>query len=228
MRITEIRPQERNPSRRNLYLDGNFALGLSMETLLRYGLRKGDEISAETLQRIQQTEERVNARAAALRYLGIRPRTVKEVRDKLREKEFGDEEIAATIVDLEKAGLLNDAEFARMYIRDRMRTRPSGALLLKRKLLLLGIDKAMIAEALLETGHADQTLESALEIADTFATKARVMHPDDPPSKLWKRVASFLGRRGFDWETVQTVVSQVVREHSSGEDDARPNIEDRL
>ena len=141
MKITQIAPQQRNPSRRNLYVDDTFAAGISTETLLRFGLRVGDEITHATLQEIEKTEELVNAHGAALRYLGVRPRTEKEIRDKLREKEFGDEEIARTIAELKASGLANDREFARMYIRDAMLKRPAGAMMLRRKLLLLGVEK---------------------------------------------------------------------------------------
>lgn len=206
MRITEISPQQRNPSRRNLYVDGAFVLGVSAETLLRFGLRQGDAITHETLREIEKIEELINAKGAALRYLGVRPRTEKEIRDKLREKEFGDEEIARTIVELKGTGLLNDAEFARMYIRDAMLKRPAGALMLRRKLLLLGVDRATIDEAIGEI-FAETDLEAtALAVARDYVRKTRNLRKGESAHKRRSRVAAHLGRRGFSWDVIQSVV----------------------
>ncbi len=141
MRITSIEPQKKNPTRRNIFADGDFVAGVSAETLLRFGLRVGDEIAPPLIAAIEKAEELVGAKGVALRFLTVRPRTEREIRDKLREKEFGDEEIAQTIASLKASGLLDDAAFARMYIRDALAGRGAGKILLKKKLLLLGVEK---------------------------------------------------------------------------------------
>ncbi len=220
MQITEISPQQRNPSRRNLCVDGAFALGVSAETLLRFGLRKGDSITHETLREIEKIEELINAKGAALRYLGVRPRTEKEIRDKLREKEFGDEEIARTIADLKGAGLLDDAAFARMYIRDAMLKRPSGAMALRRKLLLLGVDRTTVDEAIGEI-FAETDLEAAaLGVARDFVRKTRNIRNGETRVKLRGRVAAHLARRGFAWDVIQSVLKSLFAGSAGNEDEA--------
>ena len=116
MRITRIEPQKKNPHRKNIYADEQFLIGVSDETLLRFGLRTGDELGDATLKALQATEELLGAKSVALRFLARRQRTEKEIRNKLREKEFGDEEIQKTIDDLRTLGFLNDEEFARKGI----------------------------------------------------------------------------------------------------------------
>ncbi|MBM2842078.1 MAG: recombination regulator RecX, partial [Bacteroidetes bacterium] len=96
MRVTKIESQKKNPRRKNVYADGEFVAGVSDETLLRSGLRTGDEISDERLKILIQEEETSSAKQVALRFLAHRPRTTKEIRDKLREKEFAEEEIKQT------------------------------------------------------------------------------------------------------------------------------------
>ena len=206
MRITSIEPQQRNPTRRNLYVDGVFALGISPETLLRFGLRKGDDVTQDILDSVSKTEELVNAKAAALRYLGVRPRTEREIRDKLRDKEFGDEEIAKTIRELMAAGLVNDHDFACMYIRDQMLKRPAGKMLLMKKLLLLGVEKSVIEQAIKETLDVEGLEQTALQLAREFGRKAKALRKSDSAYKLRNRTASFLGRRGFAWDTIQSAL----------------------
>ncbi len=219
MRITAITPQQRNPSRRNIFVDGSFAVGVSAETLIRFALRTGDEIATDLLQQIERSEELVSARAVALRFLGVRPRTEKEIRDKLREKEFGDEEIQKTLDSLRAANLLNDAEFARMYIRDQLIKRPAGAISLKRKLLLLGVEKGIVELTLKEIlGQSDEE-ERALKLARDFVRKAQSMRSNEAEAKLLQRTTAFLARRGFSWDVIQTVRKNLFSGSTEERDD---------
>jgi len=210
MLITKIETQKRSPSRKNIYVDGDFVAGVSDETLLRLGLRTGDEISRDKLKVLQGTEEQLNAKRVALRFLSHRPRSVREVRDKLRENEFGDEVISKTINDLEQTGLLNDKEFARTYIRDTLAIRPSGKYLLKRRLLLLGLDKSLVDEALDEGLDDVSQGRAALEAARKFIKKANALQRRKDPLKIRNRLTNYLSRRGFTWDVVTTTLKNVL------------------
>lgn len=203
MRITRIEPQQRRPGRRNVYVDGEFLIGLSVETVLRLGLRTGDELSSEAVRTIVAAEELAGAKSAALRLLSVRPRTEREIRDRLRVKEYPDAVIARVVDDLRQSRLLDDEEFARMFIRDAIALRPVGRLPLRRKLLLLGVAKETVDRTLDEAfAGVDQT-EVALGIARAYIRKC----PKGlEPAKLRSRVGSFLARRGYPWEVIQQVV----------------------
>ncbi len=212
MRVTRIETQKRSPNRKNIYVDGEFVAGVSDETLLRLGLRAGDEIDPDKLATFQATEELLNAKRAALRFLSYRLRTVREVRDKLRENEFGDEVISKTVYDLEQSGLLNDTEFAQTYIRDTLAIRPSGKYLLKRRLLLLGLDKSLVDEVLNESlENASQEI-AALEAARKFMKKANALQRRKDPLKIRNRLVNFLSRRGFTWDMITKTVKEVLEE----------------
>jgi regulatory protein len=209
MRITSIEPQKKNPTRRNIFADGDFVAGVSAETLLRFGLRVGDEVAPPLIAAIEKAEELVSAKGVALRFLTVRPRTEREIRDKLREKEFGDEEIAQTIASLKASGLLDDAAFARMYIRDALAGRGAGRILLKKKLLLLGVEKSTIDEALEETFAGVDVQAAALALARQFVKKTQNLKKDEPSQKRRNRVSSFLKRKGYGWDTIEAVLKQV-------------------
>ena len=210
MRITKIEPQKKNPARRNIYGDDEFVVGVSAETLLRFGLRVGDELPPVLITAIEKAEELVGAKGVALRYLTVRPRTEREIRDKLREKEFGDEEIARTITSLKSAGLLDDASFARMYIRDALAGRPAGKMLLKRKLLLLGVEKSVVEDAIEETFSGVDVQATALALARQFIKKTQNLKKDESPMKRRGRISSFLARKGYGWDTIEAVLKQVI------------------
>ena len=211
MRITKIENQKKRPGRKNIYADGAFVAGVSTETLVRLALRTGDEIGPDQLTVLQKTEELHGARTAALRFLSTRPRTEREVRDKLREKEFGDEEIARTLDDLRRSGLLDDDAFARMYIRDALTLRPAGRLLIARKLALLGVPKSVAEKAIDDALRETDQAETARSLAEQFVAKARAVRRNESPDRLRHRLAAYLGRRGFTWDVIQPVIHQVMR-----------------
>jgi len=209
MKITRIEPQKKHAGRMNVYADGEFLVGVAADTLLRFGLRKGDEISPATLQAIARAEELLGARSAALRLLGVRPRTVREIRDALREKEFPDDIGAETIAALSAAGLLDDAAFARAYVRNALALRPSGSILLKRKLLLLGVDRAVADEAVGEIlGGADQAAGAA-QAAEKFLARKRRSAADD--ARVRQLLVQFLMRRGYTWDIAREATRRAMK-----------------
>ena len=210
MRITKIESQKRRPDRKNIFVDGRFTAGVSDETLVRAGLRTGDTIDAATLHSLQQTEGLLSAKNVALRFLSVRPRTVREIRDKLREKEYADDEIDTAITDLTRAGLLDDHAFARMYIRNAMHVRPIGTILLKRKMLLLGIDKKTVEEALADTLPEFDQGDVALTSAERFLAKSKGRGKSHDVIKERKRITSYLARRGFSWDIINPILNQLL------------------
>jgi regulatory protein len=210
MIITRIEPQKKRPGRKNIYADGEFVAGVSDETLLAFGLRTGDEITPERIKLLERAEELFGAKSAALRFLAVRPRSEREVRDRLREKEFGDEEIQKTVEDLTSAGLLDDDAFARAYIRNALALRPVGRVALMRKLLLLGVAKEKAVAALEETlAGTDQEADAARAAAGFLKRSASLSRREDP-RKTRARLTAFLLRRGYTWEIVRPVVQKAV------------------
>lgn len=210
MRITKIEPQKKQRGRRNLYADGQFVLGLSDETLLRAGLRTGDELSEERLASLKKMEERQHARRTALRYLSTRPRTARELRDRLREAECADEDIAAVIADLTASGLVNDEEFARMFVRDALAHRPSGRLLLRQKMLLIGLDRTLVDRALEEYIGAGAQEEAALRAARAYVARKPKGRTQEERRKLRSLTAAHLARRGFSWDVITPALRTIL------------------
>ncbi len=210
MRITRIENQKKRPGRKNIYADGTFIAGVSSETLLKLALRTGDEIGTEQLKALHAAEAWQNARNTAIRFLSSRPRTERELRTKLREKEFSEEEITAVIEDLRRTGLLNDREFARMAVRDAKKLRPVAAPLLRRKLILLGVNPATVDDVLAEELPAADQRAVARELAARFLAKAGAAGRQQP-EKLRSRLSGFLARRGFPWETIRDVIRETLQ-----------------
>jgi regulatory protein len=206
VRITRIEPQKRRPGRRNVFVDGEFAAGISTETLLRSGLRTGDEVTAERLHALLESEELASARNAAMRLLARRPRTVREIRDRLRDKEFGDALIGTVLAGLTAARLVDDEQFARSVVADALTLRPAGKFALRRKLLLHGVAADIADRVLTEAFASVDEVGQALAVARRHLQRTA---PTDDPARLRSRVAAALGRRGFSWDVIQHVLRRL-------------------
>jgi len=120
----------------------------------------------------------------ALHFLKFRSRSVFEIEQKLKSKKISEQEIQKVIAVLKKNKLLDDENFAKMYVRDRNLLKPTGSYLLRLELKRLGISESDIENALKEQNE-EELAKLALD------NKARYRHAD------FQKQAAFLQRRGF-------------------------------
>src|SRR5258708_22500118 len=84
----------------------------------------------------------------AIRYLGYRARSIKEVRDHLRKKEVSEAFTETVIKKLIEQKFLNDTEFAQMWVRTRVTLKPLSQRVLRMELQAKGITKDVIDSVL--------------------------------------------------------------------------------
>ncbi len=144
-------------------------------------------------------EEYRAALAKAYRLLGVRNRSEKELRDALARVKYKSEAIEAVLEKCREQRFIDDAKFAQQFVQSRLRNRPMGRERLKLELRNKGIGDAIIAATL------DEALapEDTLSLANQLAEKQRKRLASLPAAKAQQRLADFLRRRGFDWETIQ-------------------------
>ncbi len=81
--ITRMEPQARHPDRYNIWLDGRFAFGMAGSLALAKNLSVGSMLSDAEIARLRVAEQEQTLFDAALRFLGARPRSRAEVRQRL-------------------------------------------------------------------------------------------------------------------------------------------------
>jgi regulatory protein len=147
----------------------------------------------------------------ALRYLAPRRRFERQVRAELRRKGFSREETDAAIARVKELGLIDDAETARAWIKDRLRFGPKGKGLLRAQLLRNGVAPAVADDAL------DDVLKESPEIETAVAVLKRMASRRGRTSEnvLRRRMWSALARRGFDRDTTREAIAQVLGEDES-------------
>jgi len=169
--ITALKVQKKNKERVSIYLDGEFAFGVSLSLM-------------------------------AVRYLSYRQRTEQEMVRYLTGKEFSDEVIATTVERLLEYRYLNDEEFARSWVADRNRLRPRSARALRYELRQKGVSNQILDEVLQELDE----VEAAWNAVHTKLDRWR----GEDEWAFKKKVGAFLGRRGFNYDVVRSVVERAL------------------
>lgn len=214
MKVTALEPQKNNPERLNLHVDGEFRCGIALEIVMGAGLRVGDEITPERLAELERQDVRWKAREVALGLLAYRPRTAEELRRRLARKDFPDDVVQATVDDLAERGFVDDAEFAAMFVRDRVRSKPRGKRRLVQELRARGVAAATAARAVDRTLEEEERSEAdlALEAAQAWARRNLTSHrqTDGVELVLKRRLYGYLARRGFDSDAIRGAMARIL------------------
>lgn len=131
----------------------------------------------------------------SLYFLKFRPRTVFEITEKLKSKNILEGAIKETISVLKRNGLLDDENFAKMWVRDRNLLKPTGSFLLKLELKKLGVVDFIIEEAI--SGQDEEDLaRQAIEMKGRYR------------GAEFEKKAQFLQRRGFSMNIIFKVLKK--------------------
>lgn len=215
MIVTKIERQKRNSHRVNLFIDGEFAFGIHDDVLLRSGIRKGDLLTEEALAGIRDSEEFSLAKSRALKLLNRRLRTEAEVRADLLEKEFHPGTIDRLVLHFRELRLLDDLRYSRAFVHDARLRRTLGRILLLRELRRRGVAQSVIHEVLGVQTLRDEEEAVAFKAASKLLDRYRTSRKKTLPETQRARLTQFLGRRGFDWETIAAVLKRLLAEKAS-------------
>jgi regulatory protein len=105
-----------------------------------------------------------SALSTALRRLGQRPYTRREISDYLTRRNYAAEEVSAALTRLIELGYLDDLEAARATVRYR-ELHPRGRLLVARELRHRGLDATTVELALLDYDERSLARELAKRLA---------------------------------------------------------------
>lgn len=197
--ITRLVAGKRNPNRVNIYLDGRFAFTLSLDEVVKQGFKKGVELSDEQITTLKESDATEYVYAKLLNFLSYRPRTIKEVRDRLYKYEVRESvKQNALIARLQEKGYLDDISFAKWFIASRNANKPRSARQIRSELSAKGVSRDVINEVIKDVAGEEETIMGLL--SKKLGAK-RVLATQEK-----QKICAFLARRGFAWEKVTKVV----------------------
>jgi regulatory protein len=200
--IVEWKPRPRN--RVFIRLSGGrfFTVPESRTPPLEAGMVLADS-DIEQLSRIDQYargEEKV------MRLLALRPRTKHELTKALDTLGLSVTVRDGLLHDLKERGLVNDAKFAREYVRNRVELKHLGPHRLRFELARLGVHESIVDEVLAEE------ITNAGQEAAARAVIRKKLGTAHPSERDVRRLSAQLRRKGIDYEVINHLMYELLQQ----------------
>lgn len=155
-------------------------------------------------------------RKRALGLLDQRARSREELRSRLVKAEFEPKFVDEVLDDLAASGLLNDAQFASEWVRQRAARRGKSARALDMELRDKGVGGADRAAALEQISEDDEE-RTARDVAEKAARKVKAAPSDRAEyDKQLRRIVGALARRGFNQSMALRIGREALDERVAG------------
>lgn len=208
--VTDLEPQKRRSDRVNVYLDGEFAFGLAGG--LAAGIQVGDRLTGAQIEDLKRKDSVDEARRRAMRLIARRPRSEQELRRYFDRRQIPPSVQDAAIERLKDGEWIDDWAFAEAWVENRLAFRPRGAIALKSELRQKGVPREAIEDALV--GFDEQA--AALDAGRAALSRYTDLSWQD----FRKRLGGYLGRRGFRYDMISSVVELLWEEITEPESEA--------
>ncbi len=142
----------------------------------------------------------------ALKFLSYRPRSEKEVIDKLLKIKTPEHLVNEIIKKLKDYKFLDDLEFAKMFTRERSLLKHKPVRVIKFELKQKGISEDLIEEVLADSKEDEKDLGKAKEIIQ----KKIARYKDLDSFKIKEKLSRFLVSRGFDYDTIKKAIDEFI------------------
>jgi len=207
-KITDIKVKKNNINRRKIYIDNELFIEIDDVIISELDLYIGKEVNNELIEKIQQKEALTKSKSDAIRFLSYRPRSEWEILNKLKNKKYPIVIIEETIYWLKEKNLINDRQFAFMWIRDRLTNKPLGKLRIRKELYNKGIDSEVIESTVNEFFKKDEDeLELAYQLIERRRNSLRLKNVQLEPQKI----INLLKNRGFSYYVINHIYDDLLR-----------------
>ena len=198
----------------DVYVDGAFALQIGRELAVERDVRPGRTLITAELASLREAEARRSAVESALQLLSYRPRSERELKQRLFRKGFSSRVVQATLARMRELGYLDDAAFARFWTEARQAAHPSSQWLLRGELRRRGI----------ATETAEEVTEGISDEEAAYEAARRRLRAFDglEYQEFRERLGAFLTRRGFSYGVARRTIDRcwAEREGTSSADEA--------
>ena len=161
-------------------------------------LYSGRELAEEEQEMLFSASALLECKERALRIIGARPMSCKELHKKLLEKGESEEAAESCIEWLLERRYLDDGQYAAMLVRH-YNAKGYGIARVKQELYRRGIAKSLWDEALEDMPEMDDKV---------FELLCRKLKTDAPDRAEMKRATDSLFRRGYSWDEIKTAVNR--------------------
>jgi regulatory protein len=205
--ITELRQGKRSKKHMNVFIDGRFALALKTETVIKNRLKVGGELTEEQVTELVGQDMAERGMDTAVRYLGYRPRSEAEIREKLQRRGFTEEVTDTVINKLKEQGLLDDTAFAHFWKENRESFSPRSSWLTRQELKRKGVADEVVERVV-------KTVDDEANAYQAAQSKVRRL-PAVEYGIFRQRLGEYLKRRGFGYGVINQTIAKIWQERET-------------
>lgn len=174
--------------------DNGEEIKISEDTLVNFGLYKGQEVEEEFVENLKFEDEKSEALLLSYKFLQ-RNKTKHQLVDYLYKNKIRRDIIDLILPILEEKNYLNDEDYARRYLSDALNIKKYGKIKTRYMLMSKGIDKKII-EKVMEDYDYELEYMNALELIKKRISK------DETDPKIINSAKNYLQGRGFEFEII--------------------------
>lgn len=209
MIITKIEKQKNNNKRYSIFIDNEFAFGIDEIDLLYYKLKENEPLDNEKYEYILNKLLLKRAKDKALKYLGYKMRSKNQVIKKLQEYEFPSNVIDKVIRILEKYNYINDEDFAKAFIKDKLNLKGHGVFKISYDLKMLGVDEEIFKKYL----YNQEFINEEKKAKDLLLKKLGNKNIEDLDYKEKQKIYAYLARRGFSYDSIKKAFNCLLEDY---------------
>lgn len=185
--------------------DNDEEIKISQDTLVNFGLYKGQEVEEEFVENLKFEDEKTEALLLSYKFLQ-RNKTKKQLVDHLYKNKIQREIIDTILPILEEKKYLNDEDYARRYLNDSLSIKKYGKNKTRYMLMSKGIERNVIDKVM-------ENYDYELEYMNALAlVEKRISKDESDPKKIYS-AKNYLQGRGFEFE----IINFTVDDYLSGE-----------
>ena len=202
-KITKIEVQKKNKERFNLFLDDTFEMGIDINTLVYFNLKKDDDVDAATMQQIQQYEQYRQGVNLAIQYISYRKRTEKEVSQYLIKQEIAESVVAQVIAYCYDERLIDHEDYAESLKNTMIQTTDKGPEVYKQKLYQAGIETSII-DSYTDLYTQQQPIENIVKTAQKIINQKK-----GPIVNQKEKLTQSMLQKGYTFDTISTILNEL-------------------
>lgn len=196
-----------------VYLNDGREILSYIDLILKFKIKTGKQLTEEQIEEIKSLSELIFAKEIAYKFLSHKPRTQKEVEEQLRQRGFDEDVISKVVQEVKNYGFINDFEYARSFVFDRVKSKTLGKVALKQALLAKGISNEIIEKVLSERENIIDEFEIAFGLANQKLKQMKSSKKKKGTKNEQKRkIYEFLTRRGFSWDVTNRVMREIFND----------------
>lgn len=206
--VTEIKTQNRNKTRVNVYINDEFSFSCSKEIIYKYGIDKGKHIDLNYIKDIIQEDNYIKCKSSALKIIERNYKTEKQINDKLVKKGYNFETVERTLKFLKEYKFVDDNKFVRLYIEEKVSNH--GKNKIKYDLIRKGIKKEIIKK-FLDSLDKNKYEENAVKLAQKKYDI--IVRSENSMQKVYLKLGSYLVRNGYDTELTKNILRKIIKKN---------------